>query len=214
MSVAKLAEIYIEQIVRLHGIRSSIVLDRDPRFTSKFWKSLQAALGTKLRLSSAYHPHTDGQTKRTIQSLQDLLRACVLEQGVSWVECLPLIEFTYNNSFHSSISMTPFEALYGRRCRTLLCWYESGESVLLGLGVVQETWPVRIEDREVKRLRGKDIVLAKVIWVGPTGESSTWESESRMKNSYLELFPSRNFRGRKFFLGGRVVTTQFSLDLF
>jgi len=133
MSVAKLAEIYIEQIVRLHGIQSSIVSDQDPRFTSKFWKSLQAALGTKLRLSSAYHPHTDGQTKRTIQSLQDLLRACVLEQGVSWIECLPLIEFTYNNNFHSSISMAPFEALYGRRCRTLLCWYESGESVLLDL---------------------------------------------------------------------------------
>jgi transposase InsO family protein len=87
MSMAKLAEIYIEKIVRLHGIPSSIVLDRDPRFTSKFWESLQVALGTKLRLSSAYHPHTNGQTERTIQSLEDLLRACVLEQGVSWVEC-------------------------------------------------------------------------------------------------------------------------------
>jgi len=127
MSVAKLAEIYIEQIVRLHGIPSSIVSDRDPRFTSKFWESLQTALGTKLRLSSAYNPQTDGQTERTIQSLEDLLRACVLEQGVYWVECLPLIEFTYNNSFHSSIGMATFEALYGRRCRTSLCWYESSE---------------------------------------------------------------------------------------
>jgi len=68
-----------------------------------------------------------------------LLRACVLEQGVSWVECLPLIEFTYNNSFHSSIGMVLFEALYGKRCRTPLCWYESGESVLLGPEVMQET---------------------------------------------------------------------------
>jgi len=126
MSVAKLAEIYIEQIVRLHDIPSSIVSDRDPRFTSKFWESLQPALGTKLRFSSAYHPQTDGKTERTIQSLEDLLRACVLEQGVSWVECLPLIEFTYDNSFHSSIGMAPFEALYGRRCRTSLCWYKSG----------------------------------------------------------------------------------------
>jgi len=98
MTVARLADIYIEQIVRLHGIRSRLVLDRDLRFTSKFWESLQAALGTKLRLSSAYHPQTDGRT----ESLEDLLRACVLEQGVSWVECLPLIKFTYNNSFHSS----------------------------------------------------------------------------------------------------------------
>jgi len=113
----------------------SMIVDRLTRFTFKFWESLQAALGIKLRLSSAYHP----QTERTIQSLEDLLRACVLEQGVSWVECLPLIEFTYNNSFHSSIGMAPFEALYGWRCRTPLCWFESGESALLGLNVVQET---------------------------------------------------------------------------
>jgi len=139
MSVSRLAVIYIEHIVRLHGIPSSIVSDWDPRFTCKFWESLQAALGTKLKLSSAYHPQTDGQMERTIQSLEDLLRACVLEQGVSWVECLPLIEFTYNNSFHSSIGMAPFEALYGRRCRTPLCWYETGESALLGPDVVQET---------------------------------------------------------------------------
>ena len=83
MYVAKLAEIYIEQIVRLHGIPSSIVSDRDPRFTSKFWESFQAALGSKLRLSLVYHPQTDGQTERTIQSLEELLRACVLEQGAS-----------------------------------------------------------------------------------------------------------------------------------
>ncbi|MCI31429.1 retrotransposon protein, partial [Trifolium medium] len=139
MLVPKLTEIYVDQKVRLHGIPSSIVSDRDPRFTSRFWESLQEALGTKLRLSSAYHPQTDGQTKRTIQSLEDLLRACVLEQGVSWDSCLPLIEFTYNNSFHSSIGMTPFEALYGRRCRTRLCWYESGENVVLGPEIVQET---------------------------------------------------------------------------
>ena len=113
--------------------------DRDPRFISKSWESLQATLGTKLRLSSAYHPQTNGQTERTIQSLEDLFRACVLKQGVSWVECLPLIEFTYNNSFHSNISMALFEALYGRRCRTLLCLYEFVESALLGLEVVQET---------------------------------------------------------------------------
>jgi len=84
MTVARVAEIYIEQIVRLHGIPPSIISDRDLRFTSKFWESLQAALGTKLRLSSAYHPQTDGQTERTIQSLEDLLRACVLDQGASW----------------------------------------------------------------------------------------------------------------------------------
>src|SRR4051812_35744160 len=89
----KLAQLYIEKIVSLHGIPSSIVSDRDPRFTSKFWEGLQKALGTKLRLSSAYHPQMDGQTKRTIQSLEDLLRAYVLERGGTWDSYLPLIEF-------------------------------------------------------------------------------------------------------------------------
>ncbi|CAJ2645609.1 unnamed protein product [Trifolium pratense] len=137
--VPKLAEIYVEQIVKLHGIPTSIISDRDPRFTSRFWESLQEALGTKLRLSSAYHPQTDGQSERTIQSLEDLLRACVLEQNVNWDSCLPLVEFTYNNSYHSSIGMAPFEALYGRRCRTPLCWYETGEGTILGPEIVQET---------------------------------------------------------------------------
>ncbi|RHN60629.1 putative nucleotidyltransferase, Ribonuclease H [Medicago truncatula] len=137
--VAQLAEIYVHSIVKLHGVPSSIVSDKDPRFTSRFWKSLQDALGSKLRLSSTYHPQTDGQSERTIQSLEDLLRVCVLEQGGAWDSHLPLIEFTYNNSYHSSIGMAPFEALYGRRCRTPLCWFESGESVVLGPNLVHET---------------------------------------------------------------------------
>ena len=102
-------------------------------------KSLNRALGTKLRLSSAYHPQTDGQTERTIQSLEDLLRACVLEQKGSRESFTPLIEFTYNNSFHSTIGMAPYEALYGRRCRTPLCWLEPGEGLTLGPEVVQQT---------------------------------------------------------------------------
>ena len=114
----RLAEVYIEKIARLHGVPSNIVSDIDPRFTSKFWESLQRAMGTKLRLSYVYHPQTDGQSERMIQSLEDLLGACVLDQGVSWSECLSLVEFTYNNSFHSSIGLAPFEALFGRRCRT------------------------------------------------------------------------------------------------
>jgi len=139
ISLERLTDLYISEIVRLHGVPSSIVSDRDPRFTSRFWESLHRALGTQLRLSSAYHPQTDGQTERTIQSLEDLLRACVLEQGGSWDEFLPLIEFTYNNSFHSSICMTPYEALYGRRCRTLLCWVKHGKRLTLGPEMVQQT---------------------------------------------------------------------------
>src|SRR3954468_3145045 len=92
-----------------------------------------------MRLSSTYRPQTDCHTERTIQSLEDLLRACVLGKGGAWDSYLPLIEFTYNNSFHSSIGMDPFEALYGRRCRTPLCWYEAGESGVIGLEIVQQT---------------------------------------------------------------------------
>ncbi|KAK2448109.1 hypothetical protein QL285_007407 [Trifolium repens] len=112
-NVEKLAEVYVAEIVRLHGVPTSIVSDRDPKFTSHLWKAFQKSLGTKLRHSSAYHPQTDGQTERTIQSLEDLLRACVLDDQRSWDELLPLVEFTYNNSFHGSIGMAPFEALYG-----------------------------------------------------------------------------------------------------
>ncbi|GAU35775.1 hypothetical protein TSUD_61360 [Trifolium subterraneum] len=293
-----------------------IKIGTDPKFTSRFWESLQEALGTKLRLSSAYHPQTDGQSERTIQSLEDLLRACVLEQGESWDSCLPLIEFTYNNSFHSSIGMAPFEALYGRRCRTPLCWYESSETVVLGPDIVQETMekirmirekmkasqsrqksyhdkkrkdvefqegdhvflrvtsttgvgrplkfkkltsmfirpyqiserigkvayrialpvtlsnlhdvfhvsqlrkyvsdpshviesddiqvkdnltietiPLRIEGREVKKLRNKEIASVKVTWGGPAGENATWELESKMKSSYPDLFSEQQLLG-------------------
>jgi hypothetical protein len=138
-SLEKLTRLYIKEVVRLHGVPSSIVSDRDPRFTSRFWESLHKALGTKLRLSSAYHPQTDGQSERTIQSLEDLLRACVLEHSGSWDQLLPLIEFTYNNSFHSSIGMAPYEALYGRKCRTPLCWFETGEALTLGPDFIQQT---------------------------------------------------------------------------
>lgn len=120
-SLQKLAELYISVVVKLHGVPSSIVSDRDPRFTSGFWRSLHEALGSNLKLSSAYHLQTDGQTERTIQMLEDLLRACVLEQGGAWDNHLALVEFTYNNGYHSSIGMAPYEALYGRKCRTPLC---------------------------------------------------------------------------------------------
>ena len=101
----------------MHGVPTSIVSDRDPLFTSGFWKGLQKALGTKLNFSTAYHPQSDGQTEHVNQTLEDLLRACVLDFGGSWEDHISLVEFSYNNSFQSSIGMAPFEALYGRPCR-------------------------------------------------------------------------------------------------
>ena len=122
MSLDKLVELYVREIVRLHGVPTSIISYRDLRFTSRFWQSLQNTLGTQLRMSLACHPQTDGQSERTIQSLDDLLRACVLDHLGAWSDVLPLVEFTYNNSYHSSIGMAPYEALYGKRCQTPLCW--------------------------------------------------------------------------------------------
>ncbi|RVX19278.1 Transposon Ty3-I Gag-Pol polyprotein [Vitis vinifera] len=138
-SMNSLAKLYIQEIVRLHGIPVSIVSDRDPKCTSQFWQSLQRALGTQLNFSTAFHPQTDGQSERVIQILEDMLRACVLDFGGNWADYLPLAEFAYNNSYQSSIGMAPYEALYGRPCRSPLCWIEMGESRLLGLEIVQET---------------------------------------------------------------------------
>lgn len=138
-SLEKLANLYIKEIIRQHGVPSSIVSDRDPRFTSRFWKALHQAFETQLRFSTTYHLQTDGQSERTIQTLEDLLRACVLEEGVRQGKYLPLVEFAYNNSYHSSIGMAPYEALYGRKCRSPLCWYEVGERNILGPELVQET---------------------------------------------------------------------------
>jgi len=121
MHMLPLAELFVNEIVSRHGQPVSITSDRDSRFVSRFWKTLHESMGTKLQFSTAYHPQTDGQSERTIQTLEDMLRACVLDFKTQWDETLPLCEFAYNNSYHSSIGMAPFEALYGRRCRTLVC---------------------------------------------------------------------------------------------
>ncbi|KAG7556957.1 Reverse transcriptase domain [Arabidopsis suecica] len=111
--------------------------DRDTRFTSHL--AFQKALGTRVNLSTAYHPQTDGQSERTIQTLEDMLRACILDWGGNWEKYLRLVEFAYNNSYQASIGMSPYEALYGRACRTPLCWTPVGERMLFGLKIVDET---------------------------------------------------------------------------
>ncbi|KAD4585870.1 hypothetical protein E3N88_23471 [Mikania micrantha] len=117
----KLTRTYLKEIVSTHGVPISIISDQDSRFTAHIWKSLHKALGTRLDMSTAYHPQTDGQSERTIQTLEDMLRACVIDFGNSWETHLPLVEFLYNNSYHTSIGAAPFEALYGRKCRSPLC---------------------------------------------------------------------------------------------
>ncbi|GKC71517.1 putative nucleotidyltransferase, ribonuclease H [Tanacetum coccineum] len=137
--ISKLAEIFRQEIVRLHGTPTSIVSDRDPKFTSHFWKGLQKAWGTRLKFSTTFHPQTDGQSERTIQTLEDMLRACALEWTGSWDEYLCLVEFAYNNSWHASIKAAPFELLYGRKCRAPICWDEVGERLIEGPELIEIT---------------------------------------------------------------------------
>ena len=117
-----LSKLYVSEIFRLHRIPLSIVSDSNPQFTSRFWKELRSSFGTRLNFSTAFHPQIDGQLERVTQVLEDMLWGCVLDFLGSWDRYIPLMEFSYNNSYQSSISMTPYEALYRRRCRTLMCW--------------------------------------------------------------------------------------------
>ena len=119
------AKLYLTEIVRLHGVPFSIISDRCPQFTAK-------GLDTQVNLSTTFHPQTDRQAKRTIQTLEDMLRSCVIDFKGSWNDHLPLIEFAYNISYHSSIQMAPYKALYGRRSRSPVDWFEVGEAALIG----------------------------------------------------------------------------------
>jgi hypothetical protein len=131
----KLAELYVEHILRLHGAPRSIVSDQGPQFVAKFWQSFHKLMGTTLNYSTTFHPQTDGQIERVNQVM---LRACALTYGTDWESSLPFAEFSYNNSFQASLRMAPFEALYGRKCRTPLAWSEVGERALFGPAIIEE----------------------------------------------------------------------------
>nr|GEW24515.1 reverse transcriptase domain-containing protein [Tanacetum cinerariifolium] len=213
-SMDKRTKLYLKEVVTRHGIPISIISDRDPR-----------------------------QIERTIQTLEDMLRTCVIDFGNGWERHLPLVEFSYNNSYHASIKATPFEALYGRKCRSLVCWAEVGDAQLTGpfkvlakvgtiayrlelpqqLSMVHSTFhvsnlkkwlsdeplanpldelhiddklhfveePVKIMDREIKRLRQSRILIIKVRWNSKRGLEFTWEREDQFKQKYPHLFTNR-----------------------
>nr|GEW51940.1 putative reverse transcriptase domain-containing protein [Tanacetum cinerariifolium] len=135
----RLARLYLNEIFAKHGVLISIISDHDSRFTSRFWQSMQETLRTRLDMSTAYHPQTDGQSERTIHTLEDMLKACVLDFGGSWDVHLPLVKFSYNNSYHSSVRCASFEALYGRKFHSPIMCAEVGEGQLIGPELVQET---------------------------------------------------------------------------
>jgi transposase InsO family protein len=116
--VADVADIFLKEVARLHGIPKTIVSDRDPKFTSNFWKGLFKGFRTNLNFSTTYHPESDGQTERVNRVFKDMLRMYVMDKPSRWEDYLHLVEFTYNNGYHASLKMSPFEALYGRKCNT------------------------------------------------------------------------------------------------
>ncbi|GJS53087.1 reverse transcriptase domain-containing protein [Tanacetum coccineum] len=168
-------------------------------FTSRFWQSLQNALGTQLDMSTTYHPKTDGQSERTIQTLEYMLQSCVVDFGKGWEKHLPLVEFSYNNSYHASIKAAPFEALYGRKVATyLFSWPKNAliyESIVIPmkeprlddkLNFVEE--PVEIMDQEIKQLKQSRIPITKVRWNSKRGPEFTWELEDHIRAKYPHLF--------------------------
>ncbi|XP_059306316.1 uncharacterized protein LOC132057727 [Lycium ferocissimum] len=173
----KLAKMYIRDIVRLHGVPISIVSDRGTIFTSRFWRAFHEELGTRLDLSTTFHPQTDGQSERTIQVLEDMLRACVIDFGGHWDQHLPLVEFAYNNSYHSSIGMAPFEALYGRRCRSPVGWFDGFEA---------RPWSTDLLRESLDRVR---VIQAKLL-----------AAQSRQK-----MYADRKVRDLEFAIGDQVL---------
>ncbi|GJY91934.1 putative reverse transcriptase domain-containing protein [Tanacetum coccineum] len=129
----------LKQQIVWKPVSISIISDHDNHFTSRFRQSMQNALGTQLDMSTAYHPETNGQSEKTIQTLEDMLRACVIDFGKGWERHLPLVEFSYNNSYHASIKAAPFEALYGRKCRSPVYWAEVGDVQLTRPVIIHET---------------------------------------------------------------------------
>ncbi|MCO5562959.1 hypothetical protein L7F22_016595 [Adiantum nelumboides] len=115
-TAADIAQVFVKEIVRLHGIPTRIISDRNAKFTSKFCQAMFQSLGTQLNLSTAYHPETDGQTERVNQVIEDMLRAYCNQQPQKWIKFLHLVEFAYNSSHHRSLGMSPFKALYGQEC--------------------------------------------------------------------------------------------------
>nr|GEW17939.1 putative reverse transcriptase domain-containing protein [Tanacetum cinerariifolium] len=198
----KLMRLYMKEVVTRHGVPVFIISDRDSRFTSLLWKALHEALGTRLDMSMAYHPETDGQSKRTIQTLEDMLRAYVIHFEKSWDRHLPLVEFSYNNSYHTSIKAVPFEALYGRKCRSPVCWAEVRDAQLTGPEIIHETTkkivqiksrtqaaqPVEIMVRKIKQLKGSRIPIIKVRWNSKRCPEFTWKREDQFKKTYPHLF--------------------------
>ncbi|XP_070046764.1 uncharacterized protein [Nicotiana tomentosiformis] len=157
------AQLYIKEIVRLHGTPISIISNRGPQFMVNFWKKFQQGLGTQVNLSTAFHTQTNGQAERTIEMLEDMLHACVLDFKCSWDDHLPLIEFASNNRYHASIQMASFKALYGRIRGSPIRWFDIGEAEFIGPDLMYQAMEKGrlIKERDLE-FKEDDWVLLKV----------------------------------------------------
>jgi hypothetical protein len=144
-TMTNIAEIFMKKIARLHGIHRKIVSNKDTNFTSNLWKGLFTEFGTNLNFITTYHPQTDGQTERVNQIIEDILRMYVMDKPSKWEYYLHLVEFAYNNGYQASLRMSPFEALYGRKCDTLVSWDNPTDRVVLGPKLLKD-----MEDQVVK----------------------------------------------------------------
>jgi hypothetical protein len=133
-----IVDIYMREIARIHGIPKTIVSDRDPKFTSNFWKGLFKGFGTNLNFSTTYHPESDGKTERVNQVIEDMLRMYVMDKPSKWEDYLHLVEFSYNNGYQASLKMSPFEALYGRKCNTPVSWDNPTDRAVVGPELLRE----------------------------------------------------------------------------
>ncbi|GKC90865.1 reverse transcriptase domain-containing protein [Tanacetum coccineum] len=178
-STKRLARLYIDEIVARHRVYVSIISDRDGRFTSRFWQTLQKALGTRLDMSTAYHPQTDGQSKRTIQTLEDMLRACVIDFGGNWDVHLPLRLPKELSEVHDTFHVSNL-----KKCLADANLHVSLDEIKIDktLHFVEE--PVEIMDRKVKTLKRSKIPIVKVRWNSKRGPKFTWEREDHMKARY------------------------------
>eukprot|EP00253_Pinus_taeda_P005349 PITA_05349 len=206
---AQIAHIFMQNIFRLHGLPKNIISDRDVKFTSAFWKTLFAELGTQLSFSTAYHPQTDGQTERVNPMVEDMLRAYVMQQPTRWEDYLHLVEFSYNNGYHTSTQMSPFEVMYGRKCRTPTSWGGPEDKLSLGPEMLKEmedmvkkvepegevlVEPLSILDQREVQLRKRVITQVKVQWRHFGPDEATWEDEELMRKTYPDLFGSKRHR--------------------
>ncbi|GJX82291.1 putative reverse transcriptase domain-containing protein [Tanacetum coccineum] len=166
------------------GVPISIISDRDIHFTSRFWQSLQNALSTQLDMSTTYHPKTNGQSERTIQTLKDMLRACVIDFGKGWERHLSLVDISYNNSYHASIKAAPFEALYGRKCISPVCWAEVRDVQITRPEIIHETTKKIIQIRD----RVKELCKCKTKAFGiPSWRSCYVESITSKRCQFSDL---------------------------